>query len=49
MASRTFNTSPPTRRGRHAFSVIEALMASVVLAIAVVGIAGPLGASSEQE
>ena len=35
-------------RSRPAFSVIEALMASVVLAIAVVGVAGPLAASGEQ-
>lgn len=45
MACRTFNTSPARRRG---FSLAEALMASTVLAIAVVGICGPLGAASEQ-
>jgi hypothetical protein len=33
---------------RPAFSILESLMASVVLAIAVVGIAGPLAASAEQ-
>jgi hypothetical protein len=36
------------RGGRRAFSVAEGLIASTILAIAVVGIAGPLGASSEQ-
>jgi Tfp pilus assembly protein PilV len=37
-----------TNRRRIGFSTAEALMASTVLAIAVVGIAGPLGAASEQ-
>jgi hypothetical protein len=36
------------KRRRSGFSVAEGLMASTLLAIAVVGIAGPLGASSEQ-
>ena len=36
------------RRGRRGFSVAEALTASVVLAIAVIGVAGPLTAASEQ-
>jgi Tfp pilus assembly protein PilV len=37
------------RRGRHrAFSLAEALTASVVLAIAVIGVAGPLTAASLQ-
>lgn len=35
-------------RRRAAFSIAEAMVASTVLAIAVVGIAGPLGAASEQ-
>ena len=59
MASPTCNTearqlrccAPICRGGgrrRRAFSITEALVASVVLAIAVVGIAGPLGAASEQ-
>jgi len=34
-------------RRRPAFSVVEALVASAVLAIAVIGVAGPLTASSE--
>ena len=42
MACRTSNIS---QRG---FSIAEAMMASTLLAIAVVGIAGPLGAASEQ-
>ena len=36
------------RRARRGFSVAEALTASVVLAVAVIGIAGPLTAASEQ-
>ncbi len=40
-------TSIINRRGS-AFSIAEAMVASTVLAIAVVGIAGPLGAASEQ-
>jgi len=35
-------------RRRAGFSIAEAMVASTVLAIAVVGIAGPLGAASEQ-
>jgi type II secretory pathway pseudopilin PulG len=35
-------------RRRAAFTIAEAMVASTVLAIAVVGIAGPLGAASEQ-
>jgi type II secretory pathway pseudopilin PulG len=38
---------PPARRRRPGFHVVEALLASAVLAIAVVGVAGPLAASSE--
>lgn len=38
----------PIPRRRRAFSVAEALSASVILAVAVVGIAGPLGAASNQ-
>jgi type II secretory pathway pseudopilin PulG len=38
---------PPARRRRPGFSVVEALVASAVLAIAVVGVAGPLAASSQ--
>lgn len=37
-----------TKRRASAFSIAEAMVASTVLAIAVVGIAGPLGAASEQ-
>lgn len=37
-----------TKRRRLGFGIAEAMMASTVLAIAVVGIAGPLGAASEQ-
>lgn len=44
MACRTSNTSS-RRRG---FSIAEAMMASMVLAIAVVGVCGPLSAASEQ-
>lgn len=47
MACRTSNSKARGRR-RRAFSALEGLMASTVLAIAVVGIAGPLGAASEQ-
>ena len=51
MACRTSSINGPrarrTRR-RCGFSIAEALIASTVLAIAVVAIAGPLGASSEQ-
>jgi hypothetical protein len=36
------------KRRRFGFGIAEAMMASTVLAIAVVGIAGPLGAASEQ-
>ncbi|HEY7115474.1 MAG TPA: hypothetical protein VH475_02745 [Tepidisphaeraceae bacterium] len=36
------------QRRAAAFSVVEGLIASTVLAIAVVGIAGPLGAASQQ-
>jgi hypothetical protein len=43
MACRTSSINP--RRG---FSLAEAMMATTLLAIAVVGIAGPLGAASEQ-
>jgi hypothetical protein len=49
MACRT--SSIDSRRplgSRRGFSVAEAMMASTLLAIAVVGIAGPLGAASEQ-
>jgi hypothetical protein len=35
-------------RPRRAISIVESLMASTVLAIAVVGIAGPIGAAGEQ-
>jgi hypothetical protein len=44
MASHTWITN----RRAAAFSIAEAMVASTVLAIAVVGIAGPLGAASEQ-
>lgn len=44
MASRTSTIN----RRRTGFSIAEAMVASTVLAIAVVGIAGPLGAASEQ-
>lgn len=48
MACHISSIRRPARRRRRGFSMAEALMASTVLAIAVVGIAGPLGASSEQ-
>src|SRR4051812_26117521 len=48
MASRTCNIDLRQRRPRRAVTIVESLMASTVLAIAVVGIAGPLGAASEQ-
>jgi Tfp pilus assembly protein PilV len=40
-------TPGPARTRRPGFSVVEGLVASAVLAIAVIGIAGPLAASSE--
>ena len=49
MACRTSSIDSRRRFGnRRGFSVAEAMMATTLLAIAVVGIAGPLGAASEQ-
>jgi hypothetical protein len=46
MEPRTYSTRPRLRR-RGGFSLAEGLVASAILAIAVVGIAGPLGAAHE--